>query len=77
MNGLDCHGDSSIYELWVVGACIKLLTIGSKIISEEMFHYSASEVATKLRLHQSAAGTVKDSDAKKLVEVCRQLFLTL
>ena len=25
-DGLDCHGNSSIYELWVIGACIQLLT---------------------------------------------------
>ena len=72
-DGLDCHGDSSIYELWVIGACIQLLTIGSKIVSEKMFNYAANEVATKLRSQQSA-GTVKELNAQKLLEVC-QLFL--
>ena len=72
-DGLDCHGKSSIDELWVIGACIQLLTIGSKIVSEKMFNYSANEVATKLRFYQSA-GTVKELNAQKLLEVC-QLFL--
>jgi hypothetical protein len=72
-DALDCHGNSSIDELWVIGACIQLLTIGSKIVSEQMFNYSANEVATKLRFYQSA-GTVKGLNARKLLEVC-QLFL--
>jgi hypothetical protein len=71
--GIDCHGDPSLCELWVIGACIQLLTIGSKIVSEKIFNYSASEVATKLRSQQSA-GTVKELNARKLLEVC-QLFL--
>jgi hypothetical protein len=71
--GIDCHGDPSLCELWVIGACIQLLTIGSKIVSEKIFNYSASEVATKLRSQQSAS-TVKEFNARKLLEVC-QLFL--
>jgi hypothetical protein len=71
-DGLDCHGHSSIYELWVIGACIQLLTIASKIFPEQMFNYSANEVATKLEIQQSA-GTVEESNARKLLEVCQLL----
>ena len=67
--GLNVDRKSSNSELWVIGACIQLLTIGSKIILEKMFKYSANEVATLLRLQQFA-GTVKNSNAPKLLEVC-------
>ena len=71
-NGLVAYnGNSSIAELLVIGPCIQLLTIGSKIVLERMF-YPANEVATLLRSQQSA-GTVKEANARKLLEV-RQLF---
>jgi len=62
------QGNSWICELYVVGACIQLLTIVSKIVQDGMF-YSGNEVATKLRLQRSA-GIVKEPNARKLLDVC-------
>ena len=70
-DGLDLNagGNSSISELLVIGACIQLLTSGSEIVAAQPFNYSTNEIATKLRFQQSA-GTVKDSNARRLLEVC-------
>ena len=70
--GLIVQGHSWTGELLLTGACIQLLTIGSKIVSDRMF-YSGKEVATKHRL-QHSAGIVKAANARKLLDVC-QLFL--
>jgi len=71
-DGLIVQGNSWTNELLVTGACIQLLTIGSKIVSDTAF-YSGKEVLTKLRLQQSA-GIVKDENVQKLLEVF-QFFL--
>ena len=71
-DGLIVQGNSWICELYVVGACIQLLTIGSKIVQDGMF-YSGNEVPTKRRL-QHSAGIVKEPNARKLLDVC-QFFL--
>ena len=71
--GLHAHDISSTSELLVIGACIQLLTSGSKIVpTGKPFIHSADEVAVQLKL-QRYAGRVKESNAVKLLEVC-QLF---
>lgn len=71
MKGLDARDDSPASEILVTGACIQLLTGGSRIVSLlNSYIQSPEEVATKLRMQQ-AAGTVKNVNAVKLLEVGR------
>ncbi|KIM41204.1 hypothetical protein M413DRAFT_27603 [Hebeloma cylindrosporum] len=76
MKGLDALPDnSSASELLVVGACIQLLTGGSGIFNTaKPIQYSMTEVATKLRF-QKSVGTVKASNALKLLDVCQDFLI--
>jgi hypothetical protein len=69
VDGLDAKGRSSTSEVLVVGACIQLLTAGSASATKVYFP-SANEVATKLKAQQ-VAGTVRDANGAKLLEVRR------
>jgi len=72
--GLHTHDNSSTPELLVIGACIQLLTSGSKIVTTgKPFIHSADEVAVKLKL-QRYAGRVKELNAVKLLEVCQFIY---
>jgi hypothetical protein len=73
--GLDADdSNSSISEVRVIGACIQLLTSGSIIIRKsEEYIQSADEALTKLKA-QKARGTMKDSNALQLLEVCQSLM---
>jgi len=63
-DGLDAHNS----QVLVIGACIQLLTNGSRIIpSATSYIQSADQVVTKLKAQQSA-GTVKDSNALKILQ---------
>jgi hypothetical protein len=73
--GVHAHDNSSTSELLVIGACIQLLTSGSKIVTAlgKPFIHSADEVAVRLKL-QRYAGRVKESNAVKLLEVCQSIY---
>ncbi|KAF8972517.1 hypothetical protein BDZ97DRAFT_838158 [Flammula alnicola] len=71
VDGLDAVAGSSAYnpEVLVVGACIQLLTAGSSIIpAATSYIKSVDEVVSKLKA-QKSAGTVKDQNAQKLLEL--------
>ena len=73
-DGLNVNFDLSIRQLLLIGACIQLLTNGSKIVPiGEPFIHSADEVATKLK-SQRSAGKIKGLNALKLLDVCRLLI---
>ena len=73
-DGLIVNHDLSIRQLLLIGACIQLLTNGSKIVpTGEPFIRSADEVATKLK-SQRSAGRIKGLNALKLLDVCRLLI---
>jgi hypothetical protein len=71
---VDANDNSSTSEVWVIGACIQLLTSGSKIIKRsKQYIQSANQAATKLEF-QKSKGTIKESNALQLLEVCRLLM---
>ena len=73
-DGLNVDNNSSIGQLLLIGACIQLLTNGSRIVpTGEPFIRSANEVATKLRFQQSV-GRINDLNALKLLDVCQILM---
>ena len=70
-HGLDAPHSSDKSEILVVGACIQLLLHGSVIVTEFAGSYrkEAKVVAKNLKA-QGVAGTVKDSHAIQVLEVC-------
>lgn len=70
MVGLDAPCDrSSISEVRVIGSCIQLLINGSEIVpSGGSYFRSANAIANKLK-GQKAAGTVKNPNALKVLEL--------
>jgi hypothetical protein len=73
-DGLHVDDNSSICQLLLIGACIQLLTNGSRIVpTGKPFIRSANEVLIKLRFQQSA-GRITDLNALKLLDVCQLLI---
>ena len=69
-DGLNVDHASPICQLLLIGACIQLLTNGSKIVpTGKPFIRSADEVATKLRFQRSV-GRIKEPNALRLLDVC-------
>ncbi|KAF9475088.1 hypothetical protein BDN70DRAFT_884150 [Pholiota conissans] len=69
LDALDADPLSDNAEVLIAGACIQLLTAGSKIIPLSTSYFkSADEVADKLKV-QKTAGAVKDVNALKLLDL--------
>jgi hypothetical protein len=73
-DGLNVHNNSSICQLLLIGACIQLLTNGSRIIpTGKPFISSTNEVALKLKFQRSV-DRINDLNALKLLDVCQLLM---
>ena len=73
-DGLNVDNNSPISQLLLIGACIQLLTNGSRIVSTgKPFIRSANEVLNKL-IFQQSVGRITDLNALKLLDVCQLLI---
>jgi len=71
---LDADDNSLTSEVRVIGACIQLLTSGSKIIRRSKPYIQLANEATTLLKAQKSKGIVKNSNTVQVLEVCQSLM---